>query len=384
MTTSHPRPAVSFVLAIDADFQSVSATLARLTVREGDEVVVVVPGTELGERSFGDTPGLRVIPIERWHASAFDVGVALARNESVCGFGPAWTADAPWLLGAEEAAGLGGLVAADGPAVAALPPYGVFRRSQYIDAVASPIARAPRLHLLTIHLGLRPPERTLYPAVESVLEARFSWPCKYWIVIQQAPASTVERARALLEGTEHEIVVFAENRGVGVPRAFVQEKVADDELMAILDDDMTIPPGGFDPMYATLVTNADVGAIALHSDGLAYNRLLIDEGRLARHRLPVERPYTRVDHTGYGCSMMSARGLRAGGFDPAFITGGVDLDFSLTLREKGLHVLVYNGHHAQHNHVRTVAYRGERWRKAAIQASHRRIETRWGVKLDKL
>jgi len=254
---------------------------------------------------------------------------------------------------------------------------GAYRQAKFPDAAVT----VPRIHVLLVHLGLRPYDVTLKRALASVGAALAGLDAKIWVVSQQATgevnAAIAKQLKAL--GHDHELVTRPENLGLAEPKALVSKHVQPHEVLFTLDDDMTIPAGALRAMLAVPSADHQVGAVVLESPGLAMSSMSSDGGQIVKRPIAKTPPMTVVEHTGFGCSLITGRALQKCGFHPDYFVGGVDIDFSMQLKQAGLSTIVLSSYQAGHAPPKAPAYTLVRMNASQLENSRQIFAQRWGV-----
>ncbi len=251
------------------------------------------------------------------------------------------------------------------------------RRKEYAAGHFPPPLQFPAIHVLITHLGLRPPEETIYPCLKAIRE-RTTLPLKYWVVLQQPKPGTEEQVLRLLSGEDALIVAFSENRGLAWPKKWVQDQLPNGAWLATVDDDMILPFDGIELMWATLTTSPEYAAVVLYSRGLDFGSLSFTDETVVKCRMPRPELWQEADYAGFGCSLIRPEALQTCHFDDRYFVGGVDLDFCLQLRQLGWKLLIL-GKEAEHRSIRPPEYRKVRFRN--LQHTWRQFELKWGLKI---
>jgi len=250
-------------------------------------------------------------------------------------------------------------------------------REEYAKGIFPPPLSMPAIHVLVPHLGLRPPEETLYPCLRA-LHANTTLPVTYWIVLQEPREGTETEVRRFCQerGLDAQIVASPLNRGLAWPKAWVQRQLPDDAWLVNVDDDMLVPPDGIEQMWAVLVGEPRFGAAVLWSQGLDFGTLAIHGESLVKGRIQPRWPWTVANYAGFGCSMVRPEALRLCRFDDRYFVGAVDLDFSLQLRQAGWKIAVL-ALKAAHNPVRPAEYREVRFGR--VPEAWKEFHLKWGL-----
>ena len=239
----------------------------------------------------------------------------------------------------------------------------------------------PRVHALVVHLGIRPYEQTLRRALASAGRAVAGLNAKIWVVCQATEEPVLDAVATQLNelGIPHELIVNEENQGLAAPKAQVAANVKPGEMLFTLDDDMVVPPNSVRAMIAVAMGDIGVGAVVLDSPRLALEAISMGSAQITKSKVAVTPPLTRVDHTGFGCSLITGKALQECAFEPDYFVGGVDLDFSMQLKRAGLGTVVLSSYQASHDPGNVEAYRAVRHNPDHLRRSKEIFLKRWGV-----
>jgi GT2 family glycosyltransferase len=84
-----------------------------------------------------------------------------------------------------------------------------------------------------------------------------------------------------------------------------------------------------------------------------------------------------VEYAGFGCSLIPGEVLQKCQWDSRFFVGGVDLDFSLQLRQAGYKIAVCSAKQATHVRERPKEYLQVRFNPEYIAQAQQLLEEKW-------
>jgi GT2 family glycosyltransferase len=238
-------------------------------------------------------------------------------------------------------------------------------------------ASRPFLHILTPHWGKRSPEQTLFPCLEALKAVTL--PHHFWVVLQETPSATAATVADILTGESFSLVQSPRNNGLAWPKALVAPQVPPGEYLAMVDDDILVPPDGLEQLWALLAAMPEAGASVLHSSPppLQVGQFVQEGDRLKPQPTSSDESVVLVEYAGFGCSLIPGEVLQKCQWDSRFFVGGVDLDFSLQLRRAGYKIAVCSAKQATHVRERPEEYLQVRFNPEYIAQAQQLLEEKW-------
>lgn len=250
-------------------------------------------------------------------------------------------------------------------------------KSGYVQGEFPPRLEPPHIVAFVPHLGLRPPEDTLFPCLEQLTAQ--TWPVtQVEVLVQEPQPGTVEKVNEILDDIPHHVHCEPKNRGLGWPKAWVCDRLEEADWLLFLDDDIMLPEEGIAALVGAL-WGTDYACAVLATPGLWYGDLDIEGQNCRLSRGEPEGPFAEAMYAGLGCSLWPSEGWKIVNFDPNYFVGGIDLDVCLQLLQADRRLVVIRWLTAEHRRVQTPAYSSARWGK--VKEAWTRIETKWGLKV---
>jgi glycosyltransferase involved in cell wall biosynthesis len=190
--------------------------------------------------------------------------------------------------------------------------------------------REDKLRIATSHLPLREPS-TIRKMLDSIPES-LSIPYEHFIAVQgkyHNELQELDEATNILYMNENEGPARSMNTILSLPGGY--------DFFSQVDDDIILPPGGLDQLYVLMLSEPEYDILVLYSNNLqggALEEIIDANAHILRERnflgsCEVRDGILPVEWTGFGCSMFRPQVFDKARFDPFFLIGGEDLDFSI-------------------------------------------------------